>query len=407
MSTETMQRGAESAPRASQSTRHQPRAGAEYTRHKNFVPWPMDTMTREEVVQWGKRVHQQTQNFLAEDRKRSWWAFWSTMIVLNGFAIGATMPVWWPIRLACGVVMGLTIVRLGILYHDYFHGAILKGNRVVDIFFKVYSLFFLNPWTLWKQSHNGYHHGRAGLYVGAEKSKHALLFAHTDIGAFPVLSTHEYARSGFWKRLSYRIARSPLMILFGVFSIFIFSICMVSLASQPRHRWWSALSLVLNAAVITTLAFLAPDVLLFAFVVPPIVAAWLSVYMFYCQHNYPGMRYFNDDTWDHMATAVFSSSYMKTGHIMRWFTANLGYHHVHHANAHIPFYRLPEAMDAIPELRNPITTTLWPWDMYRCLRLKLWDPDRFRMVTFAEFRKHQKEEAEGKHPGNQAAFAAA
>ncbi len=153
-------------------------------------------------------------------------------------------------------------------------------------------------------------------------------------------------------------------------------------------RWWAAAALALYIVLMTTRLVFAPDFLLFAIGIPSIVASWLSVYMFYCQHNYPGMRYFDATEWDHMATSVYSSSYMKTGRVMEWFTANLGYHHVHHANAAIPFYRLPEAMQAIEAFRTPITTSLWPWDMYRCLRLKLWDPDRMRMVSFAEFRRH-------------------
>jgi omega-6 fatty acid desaturase (delta-12 desaturase) len=55
---------------------------------------------------------------------------------------------------------------------------------------------------------------------------------------------------------------------------------------------------------------------------------------------------------------------------------------VHHLNARIPFYRLPEAMAALPELQSPGTTSLAPLDVYRCLRLNLWDPERGRLVTF-------------------------
>jgi len=73
--------------------------------------------------------------------------------------------------------------------------------------------------------------------------------------------------------------------------------------------------------------------------------------------------------------------------VMRWFTANIGYHHVHHLNARIPFYRLPEAMAAIEDLQAPGTTSLRPADIIRCLRLNLWDPQKDRLVSFAEARR--------------------
>jgi omega-6 fatty acid desaturase (delta-12 desaturase) len=76
-----------------------------------------------------------------------------------------------------------------------------------------------------------------------------------------------------------------------------------------------------------------------------------------------------------------SSSYMRTGAIMGWFTGNIGYHHIHHLNHKIPFYRLPEVLRAIPELHTAKTTSLLPADIIRCLRLKVWDVDAQCMVA--------------------------
>jgi len=59
---------------------------------------------------------------------------------------------------------------------------------------------------------------------------------------------------------------------------------------------------------------------------------------------------------------------------------NIGYHHIHHLNARIPFYRLPEAVRGIPELMNPRSTSLHPMEILRCLRLKVWDVEAQRMV---------------------------
>ena len=51
---------------------------------------------------------------------------------------------------------------------------------------------------------------------------------------------------------------------------------------------------------------------------------------------------------------------------------------------HIPFYRLPEAMAAIPELQHPVATTLRPRDVLENFRLALWDPARNRMVKYRD-----------------------
>src|SRR5262249_28750264 len=93
--------------------------------------------------------------------------------------------------------------------------------------------------------------------------------------------------------------------------------------------------------------------------------------------------------WDYVAAALYSSSYVRMHPVLHWFTGNIGYHHVHHLNARIPFYRLPEAMAAIVELQSPGTTSLHPFDVYRCLRLKLWDREGKAMLSFAEWQKNR------------------
>ena len=113
------------------------------------------------------------------------------------------------------------------------------------------------------------------------------------------------------------------------------------------------------------------------------LAAMAGAYLFYAQHNYPDARIASRQDWTFTGAAIESSSYMVMGPVMNWFTANIGYHHVHHLNAAIPFYRLPEAMASIPELQHPGATSLHVKDIVACFRLKLWSPDEGRLVPFS------------------------
>ncbi len=69
---------------------------------------------------------------------------------------------------------------------------------------------------------------------------------------------------------------------------------------------------------------------------------------------------------------------------MRWFTANIGVHHVHHLCSRIPFYRLQKVLRNHPELRDINRMTLS--DSLRTVRLALWDENHNRMVSFREAR---------------------
>ena len=177
--------------------------------------------------------------------------------------------------------------------------------------------------------------------------------------------------------------RLPVSILAGYATIFLYGMCLYPLLLRPRQHADAALALLLHTALVTVLATFAPALLLWTLLLPLWVATALGSYLFYAQHNFPGVRLLEGSAGDYAATALAGSSYIPMNAALRWFTGNIGYHHVHHLNARIPFYRLPEAMAGLEELQSPGVTTLSPLGVYRCLRLKLWDPDLQRLVNFA------------------------
>ena len=65
---------------------------------------------------------------------------------------------------------------------------------------------------------------------------------------------------------------------------------------------------------------------------------------------------------------------------MRWFSANIGVHHVHHLASRVPFYRLPEILRDYPELAGVGRLTLW--QSLRCMNYSLWDEDAQRLISF-------------------------
>ena len=97
-----------------------------------------------------------------------------------------------------------------------------------------------------------------------------------------------------------------------------------------------------------------------------------------------GVKVLGEKEWSVTEAALKSSSYMKLPRILDWLTGSIGFHHIHHVNSTIPFYRLREAMAAIPELQSPGTTTLRPSDIVKCFSLKLWDPNLGKMVGYPE-----------------------
>jgi len=128
------------------------------------------------------------------------------------------------------------------------------------------------------------------------------------------------------------------------------------------------------------------DLAFFSVLLPMTIASALGSYLFFAQHSFKRMQIISPESWTFYRAALESSSYMRLNKLMQWFTGNIGFHHIHHLNVRIPFYRLPEAMAAIPELQSPITTSLAPRDIVECFKACLWDEERQRMVSYREAR---------------------
>ena len=309
--------------------------------------------------------------FAQDDRRRSWLHLWSTLAILTGLLALTCLDLHWIVRITGSTLAGLVFVRMFIIYHDHQHGTILRHSRLADLIMRSYGIFALAPSSIWKRSHNHHHKNNGRMQL-------------VNIGSYPLMTTAAYAQASRQQQLSYVVARHPATMLLGYFSLFIYGMCLRPFLARPREHWDGGVALVLHVALVATLAVLAPGVLVFTCLLPLTVAGAVAAYLFYAQHNFPSFEIKPAGEWDYAFAGLKSSSYLRMGPVMCWFTGNIGYHHVHHVNAHIPFYRLPEAMAAIVELQSPVTTTRQPAEILRCLRLNgCGTGKKNRLVTFA------------------------
>lgn len=310
-----------------------------------------------------------SKEFASEFRWLSWWHLWSTLGVLICLVAIAVSNLPWGLRLAASVVAGLVGVRLFIIYHDYQHGAILGDSWMANFVMTLYGVIALNPPSVWNRSHD-HHHKHNSKTFGA------------NIGSYPIMTTHAYASASSAERFAYAVSRHPLTIALGYFTVFLWGMCLRPFLQNPKRHFDGGLAILVNVGLTASLAIAGLDVMLLGMIVPLMVAAALGAYLFYAQHNYPAAKLKPRSEWSHVEAALHSSCFIMMGPAMSWLTGNIGYHHVHHLNARIPFYRLPEAMAALKELQSPGTSSLNPGDIAACLRLKLWSPDEDRFVGF-------------------------
>src|SRR6201999_1408417 len=113
-----------------------------------------------------------------------------------------------------------------------------------------------------------------------------------------------------------------------------------------------------------------------------LLAASMGVWLFYVQHQFEDVKWTHQGSWEHQDAALSGSSYYDLPGVLRWFTANIGIHHVHHLNSRIPYYRLQEVLRDHPELKKVGRLTFL--ESLRSVRLTLWCENRKKLVSFAE-----------------------
>ena len=320
----------------------------------------------------GRDLIDATRPFAAEKPHLSWWYVLSTLSVLAAGTLAAAQPMPWPLRLSLALFNALVIVRAFILYHDHLHGALLHRSLLAKALLYPIGYFVMAAPNVWRETHN-YHHAHTAKLVGS------------NIGSYAMMSVEQWRASTKLQRLRYAFIRHPLNILVAYFTAFMLEMGLLSFLRSPRKRWDSLVAVLLNWAISAFLwVRFGPDVFFFCHFLPLAFATSMGAYLFYAQHNYGDAHIQPRENWSYNRAALESSSYMEMGPVMHWFTGNIGYHHVHHLNPGIPFYRLPEAMAAIPELQGTGATSLSPREIARCFGLKLWDPDKGRLVGYPE-----------------------
>jgi acyl-lipid omega-6 desaturase (Delta-12 desaturase) len=328
----------------------------------------------EAQVRTGTELILASKQYARDFTARSWWYVLSTCCLLVLALAGTLSGLPWPARIAASVLAGLLILRLFVIYHDQQHHAILAKSRLAELFMRAFGIYALSASSIWRSSHNHHHNHNSKL-----RGSH--------IGSFPIMTKAQFLKSSRRTRWGYLFVRHPLTILFGYIFMFLYGMCVRPFLNDPRKHFDCLVALAAHVAIGAGLLYFGGwQALLLAQTLPHFIVYAIGTYLFYAQHNFPGVSFEEKSGWTYEKAALESSSYMVTSAVMGWFTANIGCHHVHHLNSRIPFYRLPEAIRALPELQHAKKTSLHPVDIYRCLRLKVWDSEARRMISLREVR---------------------
>jgi acyl-lipid omega-6 desaturase (Delta-12 desaturase) len=267
------------------------------------------------------------------------------------------------------------IVRIFIFQHDCGHNSFFAASLHNRILGRACSLVTLTPFAWWRRVH----------------ARHHVTYNNLDLRGCPAdfytdcLTLAEYEKLSRFKRRLYRFSHHPALIhllqpplVFLLLQRVPFD-TPASCAVERRSVYALNLGLLLMFGPLVY--FFGIKTVLLVHLPALLLASIIGIWLFSVQHRFEASQWFSKADWTQARAALHGTSYLKLPRLLRWFSADIGTHHIHHLRPSIPNYRLHDCHEACP-LTMAAVTTLTIAEALKTPSFALWDENRLRMVPF-------------------------
>lgn len=302
-------------------------------------------------------------------------------------------------------LMTLMLVRTFVLMHECGHGSLFSRQWLNQGFGFLFGVLSGMPQYVWSRHHN-VHHATNGNW---DKYR----------GPLAILTVTEFEQLTPKQQAAYVRARSIAMAPLGGFLYVLLNprvnwlrgmagllahiarqrreqpdVPIRELASGYSSRFWESPeefrhmtlnNIALVAFWVAMSWWLGPLLFAAIYVSSVSLAGALGIVLFTVQHNFEHSYATCDRGWCYNTAAIHGTSFLVLPPLLNWFTANIGYHHVHHLSARIPNYRLAECHAQYAHLFGEVRR-VHIRDILPSLRYLLWDTEGRRLVTVNEAR---------------------
>jgi omega-6 fatty acid desaturase (delta-12 desaturase) len=310
----------------------------------------------------------------------SWSSWWQ---IANSFGpfLALVAAIYWclphslPLTLALTIPAAAFVVRIFIIQHDCGHGSFFRQAWANNAVGRVCSMVTWTPYAMWRRQHAGHH----GHWNNLDARGTADLYSSC-------LTVAEYKAMAPGARWRWRLLQEPLVALFLLPPLVFLALYRTPFDAPTTWRRERRGVYLTNLALLTIYGALAAafGVLNVAMVHGAIMltASTVGVWLFSVQHRFEKAVWSRQETWTAADASLRGTSYLVLPRWLNWITGNIGFHHVHHLNPHIPNYRLAKCHRAV--LKSAEVRALTLSEAARSWRYALWDEARNRMCTVRE-----------------------
>lgn len=275
----------------------------------------------------------------------------------------------WFVIVPTTLLVSIMGVRIYMIQHDCLHRSFFTSPRVNDIVGSLISPITMTPYKATRFIHNQHH-----TYVSDLDRR--------DTFEINVMTLKEWEAAPPLTRLGYRLYRNPLfLIMIGPLLLYLI------IRRAPSCGWKTGigdltLHNLLLAGYVGLIWYVAgwAGILIWfgALFVGCIIGALIS----YIFHNFETIHWGVKPELDFVTAALEGSSVLDWGPIADLAMLNICYHDLHHLNAKIPGYKLREAHRELEARGLLHSKKIGFIEGLMCLRWKLYDEDRERMIPF-------------------------
>ncbi len=355
--------------------------------------------------------------FLHASNARAVWQLLSTLAPVAGLwclvawiGLGPLAPGWRVVALLPVLtLLVLFSARSFSLMHDCGHGALFRSrllNRAAGFLLGVLNAIPQHPWSRGHAFHHR-HNGNWERYRGPSA----------------LVTLDDYRGLSPRQRWLYGVLRQPLMLFPGGFFYLVIkprlalllgsgafvTATLRALATAVADRGWRALAelpslvrqhrsshwytrgeladLVANNLLVITSwwlmgRWLGVGLFWSCYALVMACSAAIFICIFFVQHNFATTYAHGSSDWNVLRGAVEGSSNLELPWILHWFSADIGFHSIHHLCERIPNYRLRACHERNAHLLRA-SQRLRLVDIPGCFAYILWDQANDRLTTLA------------------------
>ena len=296
-------------------------------------------------------------------------------VMLWGLAWASLSVSYW-LTFALAVLNGLFLVRIFVIQHDCGHASYFSNRKAQDWLGRFPGGLTLTPYDVWRRTHSIHHSHHGNL-------------DQRGIGDVLTLTVEEYRARTPFGRFLYRLYRHPLVLfVLGPSYLFILQNRLpLGLMKSGWRYWTSAMGTNAMIAILLGLIIYLGGFMpvLLIYLPTSVIAGTVGVWLFYVQHQFEETHWSKTEGWQVHEAALEGSSHYVLPQPLRWMTANIGIHHVHHLYSRIPFYRLPEVLRDNAALAEAQRLTIV--ESFRSVNLHLWDEKLQKLLSFREAKR--------------------